>query len=113
MKMTTMKKASTALTLTALIAVGVPGKPAWAASQQPAEQGFAWKDGAEVYTKVCALCHDTKVGPVLLGRDLDPIYIQLFVRHGNRAMPAFRSSEIDDQSLQKLAEYISKTPAHQ
>jgi mono/diheme cytochrome c family protein len=84
---------------------------AWAAPQETPEPGFVWKDGAEVYTKVCALCHDTKVGPVLRGRDLDPTYTQLIVRHGSRAMPAFRSSEIDDQILEKLAEYISKTAA--
>jgi mono/diheme cytochrome c family protein len=64
-----------------------------------------------VYKKVCALCHDTAVGPVILGRGHDPSYIQLIVRHGNRAMPAFRTSEIDDQSLEKLAEYVSKTAA--
>lgn len=71
--------------------------------------GFTWKDGAEVYTKVCGLCHDTKVGPALRGRDLDPLYIKLMVRNGSRAMPAFRASEIDDRSLEKLAEYVSKT----
>ena len=97
--------------LAMVAAVGVAAGIAWAAPQQAPEQGFTWKDGAEVYTKVCALCHDTKVGPVLRGRDLDPTYIQLIVRHGNRAMPAFRASEIDDQSLEKLAEYISKTAA--
>ena len=111
MKKTAMKKASASLALTALFAVGVPAAAARAAPQQPAEQGFAWKDGAEVYTKMCALCHDTKVGPVLLGRDLDPLYIKLMVRNGSRAMPAFRAAEIDDASLEKLAEYTSKTAA--
>jgi mono/diheme cytochrome c family protein len=76
-----------------------------------APPGFAWKDGAEVYTKICALCHETAVGPVLRGRGLDPLYISLIVRHGSRAMPAFRAAEIDDQSLEKLAEYVSKTGA--
>jgi len=112
MKKTTMENAfSVALTLTTLVAVGVPAAAAWAASQQPAEQGFAWKEGAEVYTKICALCHETTIGPVLRGRDLDPLYIRLVVRNGNRAMPAFRASEIDDQILEKLASYISKTAA--
>ena len=75
------------------------------------QAGFAWKDGAEVYTKICALCHGTSVGPTILGRSLDPTYIQLIVRHGSRAMPAFRASEIDDQSLEQLAEYVSKSAA--
>ena len=73
--------------------------------------GFVWKDGAEVYTKICALCHDASVGPPIRGRSLDPTYIQLVVRHGSRAMPAFRASEIDDQALEKLAEYVSKSAA--
>jgi hypothetical protein len=30
------------------------------------------------------------------------------VRNGNRAMPAFRAAEIDDETLSKVAEYISK-----
>jgi hypothetical protein len=33
------------------------------------------------------------------------------VRNGSRAMPAFRSSEIDDESLVKLADFISKKEA--
>ena len=98
-----------ALLLASLASVGFMANIASAVPRETPEPSFAWKDGAEVYTKVCALCHETKVGPVLRGRDLDPTYIQLIVRHGSRAMPAFRSSEIDDQILEKLAEYISKT----
>ena len=85
---------------------------AMAAGQKDMPQtGFVWKDGAEVYTKICALCHETSVGPTIRGRSLDPTYLQLTVRHGSRAMPAFRASEIDDQSLEKLAEYVSKAGA--
>ena len=100
-----------ALLLAGLAVVGVETSIAWGAPKETPEPGFEWKDGAEIYTKVCALCHDTKIAPILRGRELDPLYIQLIVRNGSRAMPAFRSSEIDDQSLGKLAEYISKTAA--
>jgi mono/diheme cytochrome c family protein len=87
-------------------------KGVFGAEQKDMSQlGFAWKDGAEVYTKICALCHETAVGPMLRGRDLDPLYITLIVRNGSRAMPAFRPSEIDDQSLEQLAEYVSKAKA--
>lgn len=103
--------ASTTFGLTALVAVAVLAGAVWAAPQQTGEQGFVWKDGAEVYAKVCALCHETSVGPVILGRGHDPLYISLIVRNGNRAMPAFRESEIDDHTLEKLAEYISKSTA--
>ena len=110
MKDTIREKATTAFILASLLAVGVVAGSAWSAPQQ-AEQGFAWKDGAEVYKKVCALCHDTGVAPVVLGRGHDPLFIQLIVRNGSHAMPAFRASEIDDHSLEQLAEYVSKTAA--
>ena len=83
-----------------------------AGQKETPQEGFTWKDGAEVYTKICALCHETSVGPTLLGRGLDPLYIRLIVRNGSRAMPAFRISEIDDQSLEKLGEYVSKAEAN-
>ena len=67
-----------------------------------------WKDGAEVYAKVCGYCHDTGVAPALLGRGLPPPLVMVFARNGNRAMPAFRAAEIDDAALAKVAEYISK-----
>jgi 4-cresol dehydrogenase (hydroxylating) cytochrome subunit len=111
MNETDTNNASAVPTLTALAAVAVLAGAVWAAPQQPAEQNFAWKDGAEVYTKICALCHETAVGPALRGRGLDPLYIGLIVRNGSRAMPAFRAAEIDDQSLKQLAEYVSKAGA--
>ena len=82
---------------------------AGAASAAPPEpqSNFRWKDGAEVYAKVCSYCHDQQIGPVIRGRSLPPEYISAVVRNGNRAMPAFRASEIDDESLKKVAEYIS------
>jgi len=97
--------------LTALVVIGSVAGVVGATAKELPESGFTWKDGAEVYTKICALCHDTSVGPTIRGRSLDPTYIQLIVRHGSRAMPAFRASEIDDQSLEKLAEYVSKATA--
>jgi mono/diheme cytochrome c family protein len=99
-----------ALILTATVIVGFVASLTWAAPKEEM-MGFAWKDGAEVYAKVCALCHETSVGPVIRGRGYDPLYIRLIVRNGYRAMPAFRAGEIDDASLEKLAEYISKTAA--
>ncbi|MGD9729643.1 MAG: cytochrome c [Nitrospiraceae bacterium] len=113
MRKTTMENASAAPIVMALVVVGALAGAAWAAPKQPAEQGFAWKDGAEVYTKVCALCHETNTGPAIRGRGLDPMYIRLIIRNGYRAMPAFRASEIDDEVLERLAEYISKTTADQ
>lgn len=112
MKKTTTDNASATLILTALATVAVVAGAAWAGPQETTKQGFAWGDGAEVYAKICALCHETSVGPTLRGRSLNPMYIKLMVRRGSRAMPAFRASEIDDQSLEQLAEYLSRAQAN-
>lgn len=79
-----------------------------ASAEINADKGFRWRDGAEIYSKVCSYCHEGQVGPRLFGRELPPEYIRAIVRNGNRAMPPFRSSEIDDESLAKLAEYIQR-----
>ena len=70
-----------------------------------------WRDGAQVYEKVCGYCHDSGVGVVLQGRALPVEYIERVVRHGNRAMPAFRPSEIDDASLAEVAQLINVSAA--
>lgn len=66
-----------------------------------------WRDGGEAYDKVCGHCHDANVGPVLKGRALPEEYVRRVVRLGNRAMPSFRSSEIDDATLADVARRIS------
>lgn len=73
-----------------------------------------WKNGQEVYTKVCAYCHNVGVGPDSVKMKFDAssaearaesiIYI---VRHGLNAMPAFRKTEIDDASLRELADGLA------
>ncbi|RFC31412.1 MAG: Cytochrome C oxidase, cbb3-type, subunit III [Candidatus Nitrotoga sp. MKT] len=90
------------------VIVFITANSAWSASKEIAGQGHVWKDGSEIYSKVCAYCHEERVGPRILKRKLPSDYIQSTVRSGRRAMPAFRSSEIDDESLTKLAEFISK-----
>jgi mono/diheme cytochrome c family protein len=68
-----------------------------------------WRDGAEVYAKVCGHCHESGVAPAIRGRNLAPALVTLFVRNGSRAMPAFRAAEIDDDALARLGEFISKS----
>ena len=67
--------------------------------------------GKRFFEKGCAKCHEVGIGPVLTGRGLDPIFYTTIARHGNRAMPAFRMTDIDDATLQDLAVYLSKSPA--
>ncbi|HET7062009.1 MAG TPA: cytochrome c [Nitrosospira sp.] len=111
-----MKKAkpgaSIACFLLAVIAAGgIAAQNVSAAEQEPPGQGFAWKDGAQVYAGICVYCHESGVGPPIRNRDLPSAYIRTVVRNGNRAMPAFRPSEIDDESLAKLADFISGSKA--
>jgi len=72
-----------------------------------AESTGKWRDGQEVYDKVCGYCHETGVGPALKGRDLAVDYVRHMVRYGNRAMPSFRPTEIDDEMLLQVARLIS------
>lgn len=71
----------------------------------------SWKNGEEIYTKVCGYCHQTGIGPVIKGRRLPAEYTTRVVRYGFRAMPAFPASFIDDQALRGVANYISKSTA--
>lgn len=84
---------------------------AWSGQDERTTSGATWKDGEEIYTKICAYCHEAQVGPQIRNRELPLEYIRAIVRNGSRAMPAFRTSEIDDESLAKLADFFSKKEA--
>lgn len=64
----------------------------------------------QLYQQVCARCHETRVGPVLLGRGLPSKAIEVIVRDGRAAMPAFRESEITPTELAALATYVQNAP---
>ena len=66
--------------------------------------------GQQFYQKICAKCHEAGIGPVITGRGLPAITYVSIARNGNRAMPAFRVTDIDDATLQQLADYLASTP---
>lgn len=76
-----------------------------------ADSSGKWQSSQEIYDKVCGYCHEANVGPVITGRNLMPEYIQAIVRNGNRAMPAFRESEINDAALAGVVKLVSTSPA--
>ncbi len=76
-----------------------------------ADAAGQWRDGPQVYEKICSYCHDNGIGPEIKGRKLPPDYISSIVRNGYRAMPAFRAAEIDNKALSALSGYISSTPS--
>ena len=82
-----------------------------AAGQASTDSTGKWQSSQEVYNKVCGYCHEANVGPVITGRNLMPEYISAIVRNGNRAMPAFRESEINDAALAGVAKLVSTSPA--
>ena len=75
MEKTTSGGTASAFVLAGAVAIGIVASIVWAAPEGAPGPGFAWKDGGEVYAKVCALCHETSVGPMLRGRSLDPTYV--------------------------------------
>lgn len=78
-----------------------------AASGAQADSSGKWRNAQEVYDKVCRYCHEANVGPVITGRNLPPDYIKNVVRNGNRAMPAFRASEINDATLAEVVKLVN------
>ena len=63
------------------------------------------------YAKVCSYCHDKGIGPAIVGRQLPTVYIETVVRHGFRAMPSFRPTEIDNAALASVARWVSESAA--
>lgn len=64
-----------------------------------------------VYAKTCGYCHGQHVAPIIRGRALPPELIAQYVRRGQRAMPAFRPTEISDAELGALAKWINASKA--
>ncbi len=97
----------TALGAGLMLTAGTAVAQSQSGPQSPTVEG----QGKRFFEKVCAKCHEAGIGPVLTGRGLDPLFYTTIVRHGNRAMPAFRMTDIDDATLQDLGVYLSKSPA--
>ena len=94
--------------------------PSFSAAQQS-----EYAEGARVYGKWCAPCHDpgithpgtlalttkysgVKSGVLLDWRDLRPEITRALVRTGISVMPFFRKTEISDEELGALAAYLAR-----
>jgi len=80
--------------------------------------------GKAVFDRHCIHCHgpgNEAVGTLQLGRtrgkdkalltertDLPPVYIQMIVRQGLKAMPAFVPSDLTDVQLKALTDYLTQ-----
>jgi mono/diheme cytochrome c family protein len=78
-----------------------------------AQSAGQWQGPQHIWNASCAYCHGTTHAPELLGREVSAEVVRRFIRQGAPGMPAFHSSEISDQELDALAEWIetSKTPS--
>lgn len=91
----------------AAIGLALAGLGALAAAQQAPAIG----KGQRYYEKICAKCHEAGIGPVLKGRGLPEAYFMVIPRSGLNAMPAFRRTDLDDETLKDLAKYLANAPA--
>jgi hypothetical protein len=64
-----------------------------------------------VYAITCHYCHDNGIGIALKGMHLPPERIELAVRQGHGAMPAFPPSYITDAELAALSRMLSEAAA--
>lgn len=94
---TAMAASGAGLALCAALAMWSGGAVAQQAERPP----------EKIYDNVCGYCHGKNVGPIILGRKLPAESVKLFVRTGFGAMPAFKPTEITDEELDALAQWIS------
>lgn len=83
--------------------------PANPAANQAYSAGH-WRDGPQIFEKICSACHTIGVGPELRGRGLPPEAIIAVVRSGSGPMPSFRQTDFSDAELLALAKWIEKSP---
>lgn len=95
-----------------LLMPGVLAFALLAVASQAQENDKQWESGKQIYDKVCGHCHapEVGVGTAIQGRGLPAAYVQVFVRNGFNAMPAFPASFIDDESIARVSEYLATLP---
>lgn len=111
----------------ALLAVcGIVGAGGTARAAEKGAEAAMPTTGVAIYERYCIACHDRgpghpgtqnlayRYGPekaALADRDnLTPEYVRIMVRFGRGLMPGFRPSEISDEQLKMLAEFLSAGP---
>jgi mono/diheme cytochrome c family protein len=76
-----------------------------------AQAAGEWGSPAQLWRATCSYCHDNGVARELRGAGLTPQAVATAVRVGPKAMPSFTASQISDQELQQLAEWMSTQKA--
>ena len=63
--------------------------------------------GQKYFEKICAKCHVDGIGPVITGKEYPEATFIITARMGRNGMPAFRQTDIDDETLLALAKYLA------
>ena len=99
--------------LAAVAALTMASAPVFADEIPAVNATRTFKSGEDAWNKTCARCHttiddkhDQAVGPYLGDLQHDQETIKYFVRNGFLAMPAFREAQLDNATLDELADYI-------
>lgn len=87
--------------------VVAPTSPPAAASAASAAMIQGDRSGARLAQNTCLKCHGTGVGPDLRLQQFTYETIHYVTRHGLNAMPSFRESEISDEELHAVADYLA------
>ena len=96
------------LALSAVAALALAGA---AQAAQKLGEVQAQRSPEQVYSAVCGYCHGRSVGPIIRGRGLPAAAVELVVRNGLNAMPAFRPTEVSPAELKALAAWVeTSTP---
>lgn len=75
-----------------------------------AQAAGQWRDSRHLWQGACAYCHETGIGPALLGKPLPPATASFFMRQGSGPMPTFRPTQVSDREIQALARWIGEQP---
>ena len=86
---------------------------ALACTAAEAQSAGEWRSSEQLWRATCAYCHNEHVAPELRGSALTAQVITGAVRGGPKAMPSFAGSQISDNELNALADWLihQKRPA--
>lgn len=99
------------LALVTAIAAGAMGAGYSAPATAQATYEIEPRTPEYLYDRTCGYCHGHNIAPIIRGRQLPAAVTSALVRSGNGAMPAFKPTEITDQELAELAEWLSTVEA--
>lgn len=96
---------------------------------RPDPNATGMERGRQLYNQNCAICHaggvgmagtdslirrfkmegETELDPILANRtDLNHDFVELVVRNGIKSMPYYRKTEVSDEDLKLISDYLTR-----